>query len=69
MDKFDRAQATDARFLKESLKAHQKANKTEFLSRLTCLDCDEPIPQKRRDAVAGCLRCIDCQTEYELENR
>lgn len=30
-------------------------------SRLTCVDCDDPIPEKRRLAIKGCLRCIQCQ--------
>lgn len=30
-----------------------------------CIDCDEPIPQARREAVRGCERCIDCQTLHE----
>ena len=34
-------------------------------SRLYCEDCDEPIPEKRRQTVQGCTRCIDCQTIYE----
>lgn len=31
-----------------------------------CIDCDEPIPQARREAVRGCERCIDCQSLAEL---
>lgn len=34
-------------------------------SRLFCEDCDEPIPEIRRQAVQGCTRCIDCQTLHE----
>lgn len=30
-----------------------------------CIDCDEPIPQARREALRGCERCIDCQTLHE----
>lgn len=28
-----------------------------------CLDCGEPIPEKRRLAYAGCFRCVDCQAD------
>jgi len=30
-----------------------------------CMDCGEAIPQARRLAVQGCLRCITCQTVSE----
>ena len=30
-----------------------------------CIDCDEPIPQARREAVRGCELCIDCQSLAE----
>ncbi len=31
-----------------------------------CLDCGEEIPERRRELVAGCQRCADCQEEEEL---
>jgi phage/conjugal plasmid C-4 type zinc finger TraR family protein len=34
-------------------------------SRTECIDCEEPIPDGRRAAVPGCMRCIDCQTMLE----
>lgn len=33
-----------------------------------CIDCDEPIPQARREAIRGCERCTDCQTLAEHHN-
>ena len=33
-----------------------------------CTDCDEPIPQARREAIRGCERCADCQTLAEHTN-
>lgn len=30
-------------------------------SREFCADCDEPIPEARRQAVPGVQLCIDCQ--------
>lgn len=30
-----------------------------------CIDCADPIPQARREAVRGCERCTDCQTLAE----
>lgn len=26
-----------------------------------CVDCEFPIPEARRLAVPGCLRCIECE--------
>lgn len=31
-----------------------------------CIDCGEEIPEKRRNAIKGCMRCISCQ---ELEDK
>ncbi len=33
-----------------------------------CIDCDEPIPLARREAIRGCERCTDCQTLAEHHN-
>ncbi|EPK9098881.1 TraR/DksA C4-type zinc finger protein [Klebsiella pneumoniae] len=30
-----------------------------------CRDCEEEIPERRRELVAGCQRCADCQEELE----
>ena len=32
-----------------------------------CEDCDEPIPEARRKALAskGCTRCISCQEKHD----
>ena len=30
-----------------------------------CTDCGEKIPEERRLAVQGCLRCIHCQSIFE----
>ena len=38
-------------------------------SRETCLECGEPIPQARREAMPGCTLCIKCQTELEAEGK
>ncbi|MEV3829268.1 TraR/DksA C4-type zinc finger protein [Aeromonas allosaccharophila] len=32
-----------------------------------CIDCDDPIPQERREAIRGCERCADCQTIHEFK--
>ena len=30
-----------------------------------CEACDEPIPQKRREAVPGCTLCVHCAGQRE----
>ena len=30
-------------------------------SRETCADCDEPIPEARRQAMPGVQLCVECQ--------
>lgn len=30
-----------------------------------CEDCGEAIPAARREAIAGCTLCVDCQNEQE----
>lgn len=34
-----------------------------------CRDCGEEIPEQRREAVAGCQRCADCQEEFEKRGK
>jgi phage/conjugal plasmid C-4 type zinc finger TraR family protein len=34
-------------------------------SRLTCEDCEEPIPEARRKALPGVRRCVRCQSELD----
>lgn len=39
------------------------------VSAIHCVDCREGIPERRREAVAGCQRCADCQEEEELRGK
>jgi len=32
-----------------------------------CEECDEPIPQARREAVPGVKYCVKCQSELDEE--
>lgn len=34
-----------------------------------CAECDEPIPQARREALPGVRLCIECQTELDKHNQ
>ena len=32
-----------------------------------CIDCDNTIPQARREAIRGCERCTDGQTIHKFQ--
>ncbi|MFT2186345.1 TraR/DksA C4-type zinc finger protein [Pseudomonas putida] len=51
------------RRLEEALAARVETPVRE--SRLDCIDCDDPIPELRRVAARGCVRCGECQTLHE----
>ena len=34
-----------------------------------CLDCGEPIPEARQQAVPGVTLCVECQTVQEHQGR
>ncbi len=34
-----------------------------------CIDCGDEIPAKRLSALPNCVRCIDCQTMYEIREK
>ncbi|SDB03777.1 transcriptional regulator, TraR/DksA family [Desulfonatronum thiosulfatophilum] len=61
----DDAQSAEEMFLREAMARRTVAGNAE--SRTHCLDCDDRIPEMRRKLVAGCLRCVDCQTAHEVE--
>jgi len=42
--------------------------RTDGVSRAHCLDCEELIPEKRRQYVPGCLYCVTCAQEREEKN-
>jgi phage/conjugal plasmid C-4 type zinc finger TraR family protein len=41
----------------------------EGASATECRDCDDPIPEARRQALPGVQLCIDCQSIQEARNR
>ena len=50
--------------------ARMKARaKPEGESLTHCADCEEPIPQARREAIPGVKLCIDCMQERDAAFR
>ena len=43
------------------------ANRPQGESLTHCLECGEPIPEKRRKLVAGVRLCVDCQQEIDAD--
>jgi len=63
-DDLDQAQAINEQFL-EGVLADHRSRQPKGGSREICADCEEPIPEPRRQAVPGCQRCIHCQALHE----
>lgn len=34
-------------------------------SRSHCIECEEPVPEKRRELIPGVQRCVACQSEAD----
>lgn len=49
--------------------ALKKQRQAKQASSPYCLDCGEKIPLQRLKAVAGCVRCLDCQQLAERQQR
>lgn len=58
MDNADRADSRVQTMIDTAI-----ANRVRYAgeSARECIDCEEPIPQARRDAIPGCQRCVDCE--------
>lgn len=47
--------------LQRYLEQHQRRAAGQAASAEFCVDCDEPIPELRREKMAGCQTCVECQ--------
>lgn len=65
MDITDYASEREEQQLAEALARHQRAQAPAGAGSLECVDCGEPIPVKRREALPGCETCVDCQSVRE----
>lgn len=67
MDYCDDASATETKFQQMALANHMAGAKptANTESQTHCLECEEEIPQGRRDAVKGCTLCTACQAKQE----
>ena len=67
MDEIDQAQVYSDDFQAFAMQLNKISREPVNYSGIYCLDCNDEIPLKRRQAAPGCRRCIDCQTEFEKE--
>jgi len=56
-----------AEYLLELALAQRAAAQPRGPSATHCEDCDEPIPALRREKVAGCTTCVECQRVREVK--
>lgn len=66
MDDIDRASQLETMQRKIALDKQAKKNRHHLPSLSECIDCDDAIPEKRRE-LGGVERCCECQTDFERE--
>ncbi|WP_035104674.1 TraR/DksA family transcriptional regulator [Desulfohalovibrio reitneri] len=69
-DEVDRAQASEAAFLRSALgsRSASSGEGPEWCGGVPCCrDCGDPIPPARMTAVPDCSRCTTCQEETEAD--
>jgi len=64
MDEADLAQEMESLFFRHSLAAARGPAQNRP-SKTHCTECGEKIPEKRREMMPGCERCVRCQTIFE----
>lgn len=56
----DQAQEADNRLRQQAIDRARRAMNQNATGREDCIDCGEMIPEGRRKAVPGCIRCVEC---------
>ena len=65
MDELDLAQQHETQARDFAISAIRQASHTDLPSLLSCIECGEEIPEKRRQAIPGVQHCITCQRALE----
>ncbi|CAH6304271.1 TraR/DksA family transcriptional regulator [Pantoea agglomerans] len=65
-DSIDMAQARADELLARNIAS--VVNRPVSVAASFCEDCDAPIPEKRRRAIHGVTRCVECQELKENSN-
>jgi len=69
VDQFERAQELDSRYRQQALDDQARRSAVGEITRTHCIDCGDPIPEARRKARPGCIRCIQCAEMFEASER
>jgi len=67
-DWFEKAQALELLEREHAIKAQLARPRPSGPSRIHCLDCEEPIPERRR-TLGGIVRCTPCESLSEQGKR
>lgn len=68
MDQFDRATELEEAH-REAALARQREQMPQGESATECFDCGATIPDRRRWAVPGAARCVECQEIIEQNKK
>lgn len=56
--------------IRSALERHQaRSGEQSTESAVWCEECDEAIPQRRREAVPGVKYCVECASEFEAKHK
>lgn len=65
----DTAQFNNDLDIKQHLVDHALPEQLIVDGIVECMDCENEIPLNRLAALPNCVRCIDCQTVYEIREK
>jgi phage/conjugal plasmid C-4 type zinc finger TraR family protein len=71
MDQADIADQVITEHLERAIAAARGIRTENQLSQqrfIYCSDCGDEIPEKRREILPGCKRCISCEEDHESRN-
>lgn len=65
MDEVDDSQKAERLYREEALASGRPVGNPGFVSFTRCAECEEEIPERRREAIPGCRLCATCQAEQD----
>jgi len=68
MDVIDDSQKPERLFREEALAKRKPVGRPGFASLFRCAECEEEIPERRRQAIRGCMLCAACQEEQDSKS-
>ena len=68
MDEIDQAQNYSEDFQAYVLEQQQRNREPANYTGIYCVDCENEIPEARRQAQPGCCRCVSCQADFEIHH-